>query len=243
MKVRRRGRHETGLPARSNAIDPGFHGVPAGPGSSRCSSCVESGSFSEPGPPGLMSGRIGLMLAPGAVPSRPLTPLAGTLAGRGRAPLGSRHDGTHRRIARRDRLGTGQGRPGGRRLRQRPLPRSTAGLVRAIPACRHRPGRRPHGGHGTAALGRRLQRLPARCLDLLGLPQAGHRLGDDQAADGAGSRPAHRPADRRRRGVLRLPRLPPPARVHVRHLRHLAKGRGGGEPGGRRRRRRRRGRR
>jgi ribosomal protein S18 acetylase RimI-like enzyme len=41
------------------------------------------------------------MLAPGAVPSRPLTPLAGTLAGLGHPPLGSRHDGTHRRIARR----------------------------------------------------------------------------------------------------------------------------------------------
>ena len=73
-------------------------------------------------------------------------------------------------------------------------PRGAAGVVRAIPACRHRLGRRPRGGHGPAALGRRLQRLPSRRVDHVGLPQAGHRRGDGQATDGPRPRPAHRPA-------------------------------------------------
>ena len=147
----------------------------------------------------------------------------------GSAALGSRHDGTHRRITRGDRLGAGQSRPGGRRLRQRPVPRGAAGVVRAIPACRYRPGRRPRGGHGPAALGRRSQRLPSRRVDHVGLPQARHRRSDGQATDGPRPRPAHRSANRRRGSVLHLARLPLPACFHVRHRRGMA--RQPGQPG------------
>jgi hypothetical protein len=49
---------------------------------------------------------------------------------------------------------------------------------------------------GTAVVGRCLQCLPARRLDDVGVPQAGHRHGDGQAADEPRPWPARRPANR-----------------------------------------------
>ena len=127
-------------------------------------------------------------------------------------------------------------------------------LERYVPECRQsrlgpglgswtgRSRSRPDGcddpGMGSPALvrravGRCLQRLPARRLDDVGVPQAGHRHGDGQAADEPRPRAARRPANRRCGGVLCVPRVPSPAGVHVSRGGRMARQRGEREVTGR----------
>ena len=80
------------------------------------------------------------------------------------------------------------GRPDRRRVRQRTLAGGAQALVRAVPARRDRPRRRPRRRDGEAALRRRLQRLRRRRLDGVVAPPAGNRDRDDAAADRRGSR-------------------------------------------------------
>ena len=54
-------------------------------------------------------------------------------------------------------------------------PEALRRVVRAVPARRHRPRRRPRGGDGPAALRRRLQRVPDRRLDGVEPPPTGDR--------------------------------------------------------------------
>ena len=113
------------------------------------------------------------------------------------------------------RLGAGQGRPhrpttsttGGRPTRcgARSSSRSTSRF--ALDGDRVR-------RHGPPALRRRVQRVPAStCGRCRRTAAAGNRVDDGAAARRPRARPAHRPADRRRAGVLRDARLPAAARV------------------------------
>ena len=99
-----------------------------------------------------------------------------------------------------DRLATGEGGPRRGRLRQRADCRRPPAVLRAVAARRLRPRRRARRRHGAAPLGRRLQRVPHRRVDRVGVPQARHRLGDGSASARKvpGSTSASRPTTRRR---------------------------------------------